>query len=182
MNVSLQFAGNFPRIKGLIKKRAGDKRSREDHELRQIEKDIYNIYDLEGGGYVTQESKDSLVNLQGKRNTIVLDKEETWILKSRAIWLECGDENTKFFHSYARGRKVLNTIWILEDSMGRTHETFEDMASLGFEHFQQLFQAPEGSQLMEIMHIAQVFPHFVGEEDNLSLMEEVIEEELKMAL
>ena len=32
------------------------------------------------------------------------------------------------------------------------------------------------------MRIAQVFPRFVGEEDNLSLMEEVTEEELKMAL
>ena len=103
-------------------------------------------------------------------------------MKSRAIWLECGDENTKKFHSYARGRKALNTIWSLEDSMERSHETFEDMATLGVEHFQQLFQAPEGSQLVEIMRIARVFPRFVGEEDNLSLMEEVIEEELKMAL
>ena len=113
--------------------------------MRQIEKDIYNIMDLEDGGYLTQESKDSLVNLQGKRNTIVLDKEETWILKSRAIWFECGDENTNFFHSYARGRKALNTIWILEDRLGRSLETFEDMAGLGVEHFQHLFQAPEGS-------------------------------------
>ena len=111
-----------------------------------------------------------------------MDKEETWRLKSRAIWLECGDENTNFFHSYARGRKALNTIWSLEDRLGRSLETFEDMASLGVEHFQHLFQAPEGSQLVEIMHIAQVFPCFVGEEDNLSLMEEVTEEELKVAL
>ena len=35
---------------------------------------------------------------------------------------------------------------------------------------------------MEIMHIAQVFSLFVGVEENLALMEEVIEEELKMAL
>ena len=138
--------------------------------------------DLEGGGYLTQESKDSLVSLQGRRNTILLDKEETWRLKSKAIWLKCGDENIKKIHSYARGRKALNTIWSLEDSMGRSHETFEDMAAIGVEHFQQLFQASKGSQLVEIMCIAQVFPPFVGEEDNLSLMEEVTEEELKMAL
>ena len=34
MNASLQFAGNFSRIKGLIKKWVGDKRIREDLELR----------------------------------------------------------------------------------------------------------------------------------------------------
>ena len=66
--------------------------------------------------------------------------------------------------------------------MGRSLETFEDLASLGVEHFQHLFQAQEGAQLMEIMRITQVFPQFVGEEENLSLMEEVTEEELKLAL
>ena len=48
--------------------------------------------DMEGGGFMDQESKESLVRLQGRNNTILLDKEETWRLKSRAIWLECGDE------------------------------------------------------------------------------------------
>ena len=115
----------------MIKKWAGDKHSREDLESRQIENDIYNIMDLEGGGYLTQESKYSLVSLQGKRNTILLDKEETSRLKSKAIWLECGDENTKKIHSYARGRKALNTIWSLENSLGRRLESFEDLAGLG---------------------------------------------------
>ena len=75
-------------------------------------------------------------------------------MKSRAIWLECGDENTKKFHTCARGRKAMNTIWSLEDSLGRRFETFEDMADIGVEHFQHLFQAPEGTQLVEIMCIA----------------------------
>ena len=56
------------------------------------------------------------------------------------------------------------------------------MAGIGVEHFQHLFRAPEGTQLVEIMRIAQVFPRFMGEEENQSLMEEVTEEELKLAL
>ena len=120
--------------------------------------------DLEGGGYMNQDSKDTLVRLQSRRNTILLDMEETWILKSKAIWLECGDENTNFFHSYARGRKALNTIWSLENSLGRRLESFEDLAGLGVEHFQHLFQALVDAQLVDILRITQVFPRFVGEE------------------
>ena len=109
--------------------------------------------DLEGGAYMNQDTKDTLVRLQGRRNTILLDKEETWRLKSRAIWLECGDENTKKIHSFARGRKAQNTIWSLENSLGRRLEYFEDLAGLGVEHFQHLFQAPVDAQLVDIMRI-----------------------------
>ena len=85
LTTPLQFADIFSRLKGLIKKWSGEKRSREDLELRQLEKDIYNIMDLEGGGYLNQDTKYSLVRLQGRRNTILLDKEETLRLKSKAI-------------------------------------------------------------------------------------------------
>jgi hypothetical protein len=36
-------------------------------------------------------------------------------LKRRALQLENGDENTKFFHAYEKGRKASNIIWILKD-------------------------------------------------------------------
>ena len=56
------------------------------------------------------------------------------------------------------------------------------MARTGVEHFQNLFRALAKASIAEILHIAQVFPSFVGEEENLALMEEVFEEELKEAL
>ena len=111
-----------------------------------------------------------------------MEKEETWPLKSRAFWLACGDENTKHFHAYAKGRKALNTIWCLEDDRGRRCESFEELAETGVEYFQNLFKAPAGAHIAEIMQVAQVFPRFVGEEENNLLMEEVSEEELKVAL
>ena len=123
-----------------------------------------------------------MVGLQGRRNTLLLEKEETWRLKSKALRLACGDENTIFFHAYAKGRKALNTIWCLEDDRGRIREYFEELAETGVEHFQNLFKAPVGAHIEEIIQVAQVFPRFVGEKENNSLMEEVSEEELKAAL
>ena len=112
----------------------------------------------------------------------MLEKEETWRLKSRATWLECGDNNTKFLHAYARGRKASNTIWSLLDDHGSLHDTFEGMASTGVEHFKSLFKALAQVSIAEVIRTAQLFPRFVEEDDNLSLMEEVTKGELKEVL
>ena len=39
---------------------------------------IADMMDMEGGGMLNQEKKDTLVVLQGCRNTLLLGKEETW--------------------------------------------------------------------------------------------------------
>ena len=101
------------------------------------------IYEGEGGGFSSQQLKEALIRLEGRCNILLLEREEAWRLKSRALWLECGDDNTKFFHAYARGRKVANTIWSLQDEEGSTHLSFDDKASCGVNHFQQLFKAPQ---------------------------------------
>jgi len=92
---AFQFAENIKRLKGAVKEWAIAKRLREDAELKQVEAELLQIYEGEGGGLMTLESKEDLVRLEGRRNTLLLEKEEAWRLKSRAIWLECGDENTK---------------------------------------------------------------------------------------
>lgn len=137
---------------------------------------------VKGGGLTSQESKEAMAYLEGRHDTLLLDKEETWRLKSRAIWLACGDENAKFFHAYARGRKAVNTIWSLRDEVGDTHYSFEYKARCGVTHFQNLFRAPEQASIVEVITVAQLFPRFVEEEGNRALMREVSEEELKKVL
>ena len=75
---AFQFAEIFFKLKRLIKNWVMEKRRRDDNDLRQIEKDIVFIMDTEGGGMLNQESKETLVGLQGRRNTLLLEKEETW--------------------------------------------------------------------------------------------------------
>jgi hypothetical protein len=132
----------------------------------------------EGGIFATTESKINLLHLEKRRNKLLKEKEESWRLKSRAIWLESGDENTKFFQAFAKGRKNINTIWQLKDSAGNLETTFEGMSKLGKNYFQNLFKAETQASIEEVVQVAQFFPRFVEEADNRLLMEEVTEKEL----
>jgi hypothetical protein len=55
-------------------------------------------------------------------------------------------------------RKTRNTIWRLKDSLGNEVSTFKDLAQLGKNHFQNLFKAPEGTSIAEIIYLALPFP------------------------
>ena len=96
--------------------------------------------------------------------------------------MESGDDNIKFFHAYARGRKSSNTIWSLQDSYGVAQNNFVDKAHIGVTHFKNLFKTPPEVTIVEVVRVAQLFPRFVDVEDNLILMDMVYEEELKAAL
>lgn len=112
---------------------------KDDQELKQLEESLVALYEEEGGGLLMLASKEHLTRLEGRRNTLLQEREESWRLKSRAIWLECGDENTKKNHAYAKGRKSLNTIWKLNTPMGEEVSSFEGMANEGVRHFSDLF-------------------------------------------
>ena len=45
------------------------------------------------------------------RKKILKEREEVSRLKRRAIWMESGDDDTKFFQDVSKGRQQQNTIW-----------------------------------------------------------------------
>lgn len=56
-------------------------------------------------GFSSANEKAHLIELEKQKDRILKER-----LKSKAIWLQAGDDNTKFFHNFAKGRKVANTI------------------------------------------------------------------------
>ena len=89
-----------------------------------------------------------------------------WRLKSRAIWLQCGDENTKFFQAFAKGRKFTNSIWELSSADGVQESSFEGLADMGVRYFGDLFSAQPGVNIAEVIRVAQLFPRYVDEAEN----------------
>jgi len=56
------------------------------------------------------------------------------------------------------------------------------MAHIGKEYFQTLFKVDQRESMVDIVRMALFFPRFFGEEEKRSLIEEVLEEELKEVL
>ena len=108
--------------------------------------------------FSSEEDKEALINLEKRKQTFLKEQEEAWRQKSRAIWLKSGDENTKKFQANVRGRKASNTIWDLKNEDGDLVKSFKDLAELGVKHFQNLYKAPAGTSLAEVIQIAHMFP------------------------
>jgi hypothetical protein len=60
---------------------AHNKRLQDEQELASTEATLLDLYALEGGGYLTQESKEELFSLEKKKRTLLEAKEEVWCQK-----------------------------------------------------------------------------------------------------
>ncbi|KAH9294276.1 hypothetical protein KI387_040518, partial [Taxus chinensis] len=83
---------------------------------------------------------------------------------------------------FANHRKSCNTIWELKTTEGEAVRKFKDLASLGLQHFSNIFKEPETPNIVEIVKVASYFPKFVSEEDNQQLYEVVSQDELSTVL
>lgn len=93
-----------------------------------------------------------------------------------------GDDNTKFYHKFANGRKAINTIWQLSNEQGHIVNTFPQLASLANYHFKQTYRAPPVENLAEIIQVAQLFPCFLDQEAGMELNKENTIGELEAAI
>ena len=80
-------------------------------------------------------------NITDKMNELIYQEEMMWLQRSRILWLEEGDRNTKYFQSKAVWRARKNKIRELTDSIGVVHSNFEEMATLANDYFQGIFTA-----------------------------------------
>lgn len=133
-------------------------------------------------GFTSVDDKAHLMELENRKARILKEREESWRLKSRAIWLQAGDDNRRFFHNYAKGRKVSNTIWNLPLPDGGVANTFNKLSHLGTSHFKNLFTNPPGSNLADIINVAGNFPRFVNDDEVEELIAPVTVLELEGTL
>jgi hypothetical protein len=64
----------------------------------------------------------NLIKLEFERNKLLKSQEDLWRIRSRAIWVQSGDQNTKFFHQFANHRRNRKYIWEVCDDSGTIHK------------------------------------------------------------
>eukprot|EP00253_Pinus_taeda_P035654 PITA_35654 len=181
-NKSFLFMENLKRLKKATMSWAKERQKKQNEELMKIREELKVLESMEADGYSTQSSKDRILSLEKAQNQILLAKEEEWRLKSRAIWLKSRDENTSFFHNYAKGRKSTNTIWSLKDEEGRLVKTFTDLSGLGQRHFQRIFSDSGEATIAEVMRTTQCFPRLIEEDEADELSAPVSKVEVEAAM
>ena len=148
---AVHFTQNRLRIKKLLKDWATKKKARDEQEINQIEVDLKELQNKDGGGFLTQDDKEKLYSLEASRSKFLKERQEVLRLKSRAIWMECGDDNTKFFQYFAKGRRQQNTIWKLRKENSERAKKFEDLAETGKAYFENIFKENKQATIVEVI-------------------------------
>jgi hypothetical protein len=119
------------------------------------------------------------IKIQDRLVELNYREEIMWRQRSRIQWLSEGDQNTKFFHQKASGRKKRNRISRITRSDGSVTEDLDEMKNMTVDFYKQLYTA-EGT--MGVNEVLSHVPVKVSAEMNEGLTREVSAEEVKSAL
>ena len=102
-----------------------------------------------------------------------------WKQRSRALWLQEGDNNTRYFHSRASHQFRRNRIDSLEDPSGEVCVDEDGIANILVSYYQGLFTSSNPCGIGEV--VASI-PCSILDKTNQSLITEYTREEVVTAL
>ena len=87
---------------------------------------------------MNEETYSSQKNLQEQWEELCSREEMYWRQKSRELWLQDGDRNTKFFHNSAKQKRTNNTNFHIKDASGTLLTNENLIRSEGVNFFKNL--------------------------------------------
>lgn len=141
--------------------------------IAQLKQQIQSLYSAPSIDYTQLELLKIQLQLQYRL------EEEYWRTKSRILWLQAGDKNTKYFHSKTKQRRHINRITCLQDDQGKLFSTAKDIRKHVEHYFRSLYTS-NGCTLDS--NLLKGIPSTVTEEINSNITAPVTEREIKSAV
>ena len=139
-------------------------------EISEIDRAILTLLASHHSSILSKEASSSLALLKSGKESLLTNQILTWKLKSRVDWIQEGDANTKFFHSFVSARRNSKAIWALNNQFGETFEDDAKLKYLGVQHFSELFSDDGKTNIEAQLKVIRIFPAFVQEEDQALFM------------
>ena len=98
------------RLKGEVKKWEKLQTLKQGKELANLKMELQHLYSLFPSGILLDIEAQKLVSIKSRKEKILAHEVLTWRLKIWAIWIDHGDANTNFFHSFSSTRRNINYI------------------------------------------------------------------------
>jgi hypothetical protein len=133
------------------------------------------------GSDITQEILQQEVKLQKNWHQACREEEKYWHQKSRCLWLEVGDKNTKFFHKQAEARKQFQKVTEIH-TQGQTITDFEGIKRAVVQTFETLYTETQDVAIDPSSYPLNLIPKCIQEDVNNKLITEVDQQEIKEAL
>lgn len=109
----------------------------------------------------------------------VLDQREIfWRQRSKQLWLQAGDINSRFFHNSSTARRRSNQIHRLKNIEGEWRDWNSGLQEIITDYYKNLFTA----SVVEWEPVIDCINHVITREHNEFLLNEVAEEEVRHAL
>jgi hypothetical protein len=106
-----------------------------------------------------------LIRLETERNKILKSQEDRWRLKSRALWVQGCDKNTKFFHEFANQRRSSKHLWAIKDDSGHLHTGQTVITKEAENYFKNSFNNNEPASITDQVKVAGLFNNWLIEEE-----------------
>uniref|UniRef100_A0A0D2ZZR1 Uncharacterized protein n=2 Tax=Brassica oleracea TaxID=3712 RepID=A0A0D2ZZR1_BRAOL len=143
-------------------------------------KKIEDIKALPEASKVDEESSsEEILNLKWYLCSAYREEELYWKQKSRVLWLQEGDRNTKFFHAVTKQRRGRNRIIKLRNPIGGWVEDDEGVERVETTYFQNLFKTSSPGNPDEALRY---ITEKVTPEINASLVRPVSDSEVRKAI
>jgi hypothetical protein len=154
------------------------KKLNENRTITSLEEQISILTKQSWEGVLNSEGRKCLKALEQERNKLFFEEEARWRLKSRALWIKSGDNNTKYFHHFASYRRNNFFLWEIKDDQGNVHQGHEALKGEAKRFFSSFYQEPAENLIVDQVETVRLYPRLVSDEELASLEKLVSEKEV----